>query len=64
MYTGFPLVFTTGFHSNVIEVNVMFVTYGTVGAGGIDPSPARIEEKFFTILKNSQLLRQLLLFLC
>ena len=64
MYTGLPLVFTTGSHSNVIEVNVMFVKFAAVGAGGVDPSPTRIEEKFFTTLKNSQLLRQLLLFLC
>lgn len=64
MYTGVPLVFLTGSHSNEIEVKVVFVTVGTPGVGEMVPSPMKIELKFVTRLKNSQLLKQLLLFFC
>ena len=48
MYIGVPLEFSrTGSHSSVMEPKVLFVTVGMPGAGDMEPSPVRIEEKFF-----------------
>jgi len=60
IYTGVPVVFFTGTHSRVIEVKVLLVTVGMPGVGNKVSSPVNIEEKFFTCVKNSQLLQQLL----
>ena len=60
MYTGLPVVFSTASHFKLMEVKLLFVTKGIPGAGVEEPSPFIIEEKFLTLVKNSQLSRQLL----
>ena len=60
MYTGLPVVLSTASHFKLIEVKLLFVTKGIPGAGVEEPSPFIIEEKFLTLVKNSQLSRQLL----
>ena len=60
MNTGLPVVFSTASHFKLMEVKLLFVTEGMPGAGVEEPSPFIIEEKFLTLVKNSQLSRQLL----
>ena len=61
MYTGVPLVFSrTGSHSSMMEPKVVFVTVGMPGAGDMEPSPARMDEKFFKCVRNLQLAPQLI----
>lgn len=62
MYTEVPVVFLTGSHSSEIEVKVVLVTVGTPGVGNKESSPVKIDAKFFILVKNSQLLKQLLTF--
>ena len=55
-------MFFTGSHSSVIEAKDVFETVGMPGVDGLEPSPVNIEERFFTCIKNSQLLKQLMEF--
>lgn len=60
MYIGVPLVFSrTGSHSSVMEPKVVFVIVGMPGAGDVEPSPSRMDEKFFKCVRNLQLASQL-----
>ena len=54
-YTGLPLVFFTASHCSEIDVKLLFVTVRFLGAGSKEPSPVIIEDKVFTLVKNSQL---------
>ena len=55
-------MFLTGSHSSVIDAKDVFVTVGMPGVGGLEPSPANIDNKFLTCTKNSQLPKQLMEF--
>ena len=60
MYTGLPVVFCTASHFKLMEFKLRFVTEGIPGVGVEELSPFVSEEKFLTLVKNSQLSRQLL----
>ena len=54
-YTGLPFVFFTASHCSEIDVKLLFVTVRFLGVGSKEPSPVIIEDKVFTLVKNSQL---------
>ena len=57
-YTGLPFVFFIASHCSEIDVKPLFVTVRFLGVGSKEPSPVIIEDKVFTLVKNSQLSRQ------
>lgn len=42
-----------------MEPKVVFVIVGMPGAGDVEPSPSRMDEKFFKCVRNLQLASQL-----